>query len=414
MSQRRVVISGLGVISPIGLEKKEFWDNLLQGKSGIGPIERFDSSALATRIAAEVKDFQAQDYIARKDARRMDRFVQFACAAAQMAVEDSNLKPVLNRIKDRTGVIIGSGVGGIGTFEEQHNRMLDRGVGAISPFFIPMMISNMAAGQVAIMLGATGPNSCTVTACASATHAIGDAFRAIQNNQADVMLAGGSEAAITPMAIGGFSAMKALSNRNDEPQKACRPFALNREGFVMGEGAGVLVLEELEHALNRGSTPYAELIGYGCSSDAFHMVQPDSEGKGAAAAFCRALDDAGIKPSAVDYINAHGTGTTLNDLVETRAIKEVFAGHSYDMTISSTKAATGHMLGAAGAIELIATVLSLVEQVIPPTLNLEEPDPLCDLDYVPLQARNMNLQVAASDSLGFGGHNAVLLVRKMR
>jgi 3-oxoacyl-[acyl-carrier-protein] synthase II len=414
MSQRKVVISGFGLISPIGSGKKEFWDNLLQGKSGIGPIERFDSSVLATGIAAEVKDFQAQDYIPRKDARRMDRFVQYACAAAQMAVEDSNLKPILNSIKDRTGVIIGSGVGGIETFEEQHNRMLDRGPGAISPFFIPMMIPNMASGQVAIMLGVTGPNSCTVTACASATHAIGDAFRAIQNNKADVMLAGGSEAAITPMAIGGFCAMKALSTCNNEPDKACRPFALNREGFVMGEGAGILVLEEMEHALNRGIIPYAELIGYGCSADAFHMVQPDAEGKGAAAAFRRALDDAGINPLAVDYINAHGTGTALNDLMETQAIKEVFGDYSYKMAVSSTKAATGHMLGAAGAVELIATVLGLAEQVVPPTLNLEEPDPLCDLDYVPLQARNMNLQIAASDSLGFGGHNAVVLVKKMR
>lgn len=414
MSQRKVVISGFGLISPIGSGKKEFWDNLLQGKSGIGPIERFDSSVLATGIAAEVKDFQAQDYIPRKDARRMDRFVQYACAAAQMAVEDSNLKPILNSIKDRTGVIIGSGVGGIETFEEQHNRMLDRGPGAISPFFIPMMIPNMASGQVAIMLGVTGPNSCTVTACASATHAIGDAFRAIQNNKADVMLAGGSEAAITPMAIGGFCAMKALSTCNNEPDKACRPFALNREGFVMGEGAGILVLEEMEHALNRGIIPYAELIGYGCSADAFHMVQPDAEGKGAAAAFRRALDDAGINPLAVDYINAHGTGTALNDLMETQAIKEVFGDYSYKMAVSSTKAATGHMLGAAGAVELIATVLGLAEQVVPPTLNLEEPDPLCDLDYVPLQARNMSLQIAASDSLGFGGHNAVVLVKKMR
>lgn len=414
MSQRRVVISGLGVISPIGLDKDTFWNNLVQGKSGIGNIERFDCSDFPARIAAEIKDFSASDYVARKDARRMDRFVQFACAASKMAVEDAGLQPILNRVGERTGVIIGSGVGGIATFEEQHKNLLDKGAGAISPFFIPMMIPNMASGQVAIMLGVTGPNSCTVTACASATHAIGDAFRTIQHNQADIMLAGGSEAAITPMAIGGFCAMKALSTQNQEPLKACRPFDLNREGFVMGEGAGVLVLEEMEHALARGVTPYAELIGFGCSADAVHMVQPDIEGKGAAAAFRMAINDAGISPLAVDYINAHGTGTHLNDQMETTAIKEVFGTHSYQMVISSTKAATGHMLGAAGGIELIATVLSLVEQVIPPTLNLEVPDPLCDLDYVPLKSRQKNLSIAASDSLGFGGHNAALLVEKMR
>jgi len=418
MSQRRVVISGLGVISPIGLDKDTFWNNLLQGKSGIGNIERFDCSAFPARIAAEIKDFSASDYVARKDARRMDRFVQFACAASQMAVEDAGLQPVLNRVRERTGertgVIIGSGVGGIATFEEQHKNLIDKGAGAISPFFIPMMIPNMASGQVAIMLGVTGPNSCTVTACASAAHAIGDAFRTIQHNQADIMLAGGSEAAITPMAIGGFCAMKALSTQNQEPLKACRPFDLNREGFVMGEGAGVLVLEEMEHALERGVTPYAELIGFGCSADAVHMVQPDVEGKGAAAAFRMAINDAGISPSAVDYINAHGTGTRLNDQMETTAIKEVFGNHSYQMAISSTKAATGHMLGAAGAVELIAAVLSLVEQIIPPTLNLEVPDPLCDLDYVPLKSRQKNLRIAASDSLGFGGHNAALVVEKMR
>lgn len=414
MSQRRVVISGMGVVCAIGKDKETFWTNLVQGKSGIGPIERFDSTAFPSRIAAEIKDFNAADYIAKKDARRMDRFVQYACAAAQMAVEDSNLQTILGEVKGRTGVMIGSGIGGIETFEQQHNNMLNRGIGAISPFFIPMMIPNMASGQVAIMLGVTGPNSCTVTACASATHAIGDAYRAIQNNKADIMLTGGSEASVTPMAIGGFCAMKALSTRNEEPQKASRPFDLNREGFVMGEGAGVLVLEEMEHALERGVTPYAELIGFGCSADAVHMVQPDIEGRGAAAAFRHAIADAGIKSSEVDYINAHGTGTTLNDQMETKAIKDVFAGHSYELAVNSIKAATGHTLGAAGAIELIATVQSLAEQVIPPTLNLEEPDPLCDLDYVPLKARRAQLQIAASDSLGFGGHNAVLIVRKMR
>ncbi|MGS0765404.1 beta-ketoacyl-ACP synthase II [Syntrophomonas curvata] len=414
MSQRRVVISGMGVVSAIGLDRDTFWTNLLQGKSGIGPIERFDSAAFPSRIAAEIKDFNAADYVAQKDARRMDRFVQYACAAARTAVEDSDLPTVLDEVKERTGVIIGSGIGGIETFEQQHNNMLKRGIGGISPFFIPMIIPSMASGQVAIMLGVTGPNSCTVTACASATHAIGDAYRAIQNSKADIMLTGGSEASVTPMAIGGFCAMKALSTRNEEPQKACRPFDLKRDGFVMGEGAGVLVLEEMEHALQRGVKPYAELIGFGCSADAVHMVQPDIEGRGAAAAFRHAIADAGIKPAEVDYINAHGTGTTLNDQMETKAIKDVFAGHSYELAVNSIKAATGHTLGAAGAIELIATVQSLAEQVIPPTLNLEEPDPLCDLDYVPLKARRAKLQIAASDSLGFGGHNAVLIVRKMR
>ncbi len=414
MSQRRVVVSGMGVISAIGLDRDTFWANLLQGKSGIGPIERFDSSAFPSRMAAEIKNFNAADYMAKKDARRMDRFVQYACAAASMAVADAGLANVLPKVKERTGVIIGSGIGGIETFEQQHSNMLNRGIGAISPFFIPMMIPNMASGQVAIMLGVTGPNSCTVTACASATHAIGDAYRAIQNNKADIMLTGGSEASVTPMAIGGFCAMKALSTRNEEPQKACRPFDLQRDGFVMGEGAGVLVLEEMEHALQRGVVPYAELIGFGCSADAVHMVQPDIEGRGAAAAFRHALADAGIKPEQVDYVNAHGTGTSLNDQMETKAIKDVFAQHSYEMAVNSIKAATGHTLGAAGAMELIATVQSLMEQIIPPTLNLEEPDPLCDLDYVPLKARKKDLQIAASDSLGFGGHNAVLILQKMR
>jgi 3-oxoacyl-[acyl-carrier-protein] synthase II len=404
----------MGVISAIGLDRDTFWANLLQGKSGIGPIERFDSSAFPSRMAAEIKNFNAADYMAKKDARRMDRFVQYACAAASMAVADAGLANVLPKVKERTGVIIGSGIGGIETFEQQHSNMLNRGIGAISPFFIPMMIPNMASGQVAIMLGVTGPNSCTVTACASATHAIGDAYRAIQNNKADIMLTGGSEASVTPMAIGGFCAMKALSTRNEEPQKACRPFDLQRDGFVMGEGAGVLVLEEMEHALQRGVVPYAELIGFGCSADAVHMVQPDIEGRGAAAAFRHALADAGIKPEQVDYVNAHGTGTSLNDQMETKAIKDVFAQHSYEMAVNSIKAATGHTLGAAGAMELIATVQSLMEQIIPPTLNLEEPDPLCDLDYVPLKARKKDLQIAASDSLGFGGHNAVLILQKMR
>jgi 3-oxoacyl-[acyl-carrier-protein] synthase II len=414
LSQRRVVISGMGVISSIGLDKYSFWNNLIEGKSGIDYIERFDTSAFPVKIAAEVKEFNPSDYIAKKDVRRMDRFVQYACAAAVMALEDAGLKPFPGQLKERTGVIVGSGIGGIETFEQQHNAMLNKGIGSISPFFIPMMIANMASGQIAIMQGVTGPNSCTVTACASATHALGNAYRTIQNNKADIMIAGGAEASITPMALGGFCAMKALSTYNEEPKKACRPFDLTRGGFVMGEGSGVLILEEMEHALERGITPYAEIIGFGSSADAVHMVQPDVEGKGAAAAFRNAVIDAGIEATQVDYINAHGTGTGLNDQMETKAIKDVFGEHSYQLAVSSIKAATGHALGAAGALELIATVLSLTEQVLPPTLNLENPDPLCDLDYVPLRARKADLEIAASDSLGFGGHNAALLVRKMR
>jgi len=403
----------MGVISAIGLDKEHFWNNLITGKSGISAIERFDTTDFPSRIAAEIKDFNPNDYIAKKDARRMDRFVQYACAAALTAIEDSGLKSNIKQFRNRTGVVIGSGIGGIETFEEQYNKMLNKGPGFISPFFIPMMIANMASGQVAIMLGVTGPNSCTVTACASATHAIGDAFRIIQNDKADIMITGGSEAAITAMAIGGFCAMKALSTHNEEPEKACRPFDLNREGFVMGEGAGVLILEELEHALERGAIPYAEIIGFGSSADAVHMVQPDIEGRGAAAAIRHAIIDAGIEPTQVNYVNAHGTGTQLNDQMETKAIKDVFGKHSYNLAVSSIKAATGHTLGAAGAIELIATVMSLKEQIIPPTLNLEEPDPLCDLDYVPLQARKADLRIAISDSLGFGGHNAAVVVQRM-
>ncbi len=412
MPERRVAITGLGVVSPVGLDKDEFWSNLVAGRSGIGLIDRFDASQFPTRIAAQVKNFDVQQYIPRKDARRMDLFVQYACAAAKQAALDAALDfAVLDR--QRTGVWIGSGIGGIETLEQQHNALLKRGVSGVNPFFIPMMIANMASGQVSIMFGVHGPNGCTVTACASGTNSIGEALGFVRRGEADIMITGGTEAAITPISIAGFCAAKALSTRNDEPDKACRPFDADRSGFVMGEGAGILILEEMEHARRRGARIYAELIGYGASGDAVHVVQPDPEGKGAALAFKNALADAGISPEQVDYINAHGTGTDLNDMMETKAIKAVFGQHAYKLSVSSIKAATGHMLGAAGAVELIATVLSLHNDIIPPTLNLENPDPECDLDYTPVEARSKPLSVAMSDSLGFGGHNAALVVRKV-
>lgn len=413
MPGRRVVITGMGVISPIGQTKEEFWASLMEGRSGISEIDRFDVSAFTTRIAAQVNNFNSQDYIPRKEARRMDLFVQYACAAARAAMEDAGFKIAPDNAA-RTGVWVGSGIGGLETIEKQHTAMMQKGPSAINPFFIPMLIPNMAAGQISIMAGAKGPNGCTVTACASASNSIGEAFQLIQDGKADVMISGGAEASITPLGIGGFCALKALSTQNEEPSKACRPFDLNRDGFVMGEGAGILILEELEHAQERGARIYAELVGYGASGDACHMVQPDPEGKGAVLAFQMALAQAGIKPEEVDYINAHGTGTNLNDFMETRAIKEVFGDHSYNMLVSSTKANTGHMLGAAGAVELIASTLALMHNTVPPTLNLETPDPDCDLDYVPGEPRERELNIAMSDSLGFGGHNAALIIRKFR
>lgn len=408
---KRVVITGLGVISAAGQDKATFWNNIVQGNSGITAIERFDASPYSARIAAQVHDFKVEDYILRKDARRMDLFVQYACAAARMAVEDAQLQTGhLN--KDTAGVWVGSGIGGVETFEKQHQNLLQKGPGLVSPFFIPMFIPNMAAGQIAIMLGVKGPNGCTVTACATGTNSIGEAFEMVKHGRAEVMITGGTEASITPMSIAGFCSMKALSTMNDNPAGSCRPFAIDRQGFVMGEGAGIVVLEELEHALKRGAHIYAELIGYGASADASHMVQPDEEGYGAMLAFKMALAEAGIEPHQVDYINAHGTGTKLNDLVETRAIKAVFGEHSEKLCISSTKPVTGHMLGAAGAVELIVSVLALGQGIIPPTINLENPDPDCDLDYVPGCAREKNVQIILSDSLGFGGHNAALIARR--
>jgi len=412
VQERKVAITGLGLVTAIGQNLNEFWSNLINGQSGIDCIDCFDASAFPTRIAAQVRDFKAEDYIPRKDARRMDRFVQFACAAARMAVDDARLEVSPEEAK-RIGVWIGSGIGGIATMENQHRVLLEKGVGALSPFLVPMMIPNMAAGQAAIMLGCHGPCACTVTACASGTNSIGEGLQLIQNGKADVMVCGGAEASITPVAMGGFCAMKAMSTRNDEPKKACRPFDIDRNGFVMGEGSGIVVLEELEHARQRGARIYAELIGYGTSADAYHMVQPDLEGKGAVIAFNMALEDAGIAPSEVDYINAHGTGTQLNDQMETGVIHQVFGEHSGKLLVSSIKPLTGHMLGAAGAVEMIASVLAMINDTVPPTINLEKPDPECDLDYVPIHPRKKELKVVMSDSLGFGGHNAVLIARKI-
>lgn len=409
--RKRVVITGLGLITPIGNNIESFWQNLINGQSGITKIDRFDASNFPTQIAAQVQDFEPADYIPKKDARRMDRFVQYACAAAKSAWEDSKLK-ISEENTSRIGVWIGSGVGGLETFENQYSNYVKKGVAGISPFFIPMMIPNMASGQVAIMLNAMGPNGCTVTACASGTNSIGDALEIIRHGKADVMIAGGAEAAITPMGIGGFCAMKALSTRNDNLKKTCQPFDANRAGFVMGEGAGVVVLEELEHALKRKANIYAEVVGYGYSGDAYHMVQPDENGKGAVLAFKMALEDADITPDAIDYINAHGTGTKLNDKVETAVIKKVFGDYSKQIPISSIKAATGHMLGAAGAVEFIASILAMKNNLIPPTLNYTDKDPDCDLDYVPNAARSKELNYILSDSLGFGGHNAVLIAKK--
>lgn len=413
MEKRRVVVTGMGVISPLGNDVATFWDNLVEGRSGISPIERFDASEYPTRIAAQVLDFNPADYMNRKDSRRMDRFVQFACAAARMALEHSRLS-INSGNAFRIGVWVGSGIGGLETMENQHEVLLNKGAGAVSPFLIPMMIANMASGQISIMSGAKGPNGCTVTACATGTNSIGEAYRFIERGDADAMITGGTEASITPLGIAGFCSMKAMSTRNDDPTAASRPFDLNRDGFVMGEGSAILILEEREHALQRGARVYAEILGYGATADAFHMVQPDSGGEGAARAFAAALEDAGVLPQEVDYINAHGTSTEINDAMETRAIKKVWGDYANRVAISSTKGVTGHMLGAAGAIEFTAALLACQYDIIPPTINYETPDPACDLDYVPNQARRQSVDIAVSDSLGFGGHNAALVVRKFK
>lgn len=407
----RVVITGFGLITPVGHTIEDFWNSLINGKSGVGPVAAFDASEYPTRIAAEVKNFDPLDYMDKKDVRRTDRFVQFAIAASKNALKHAGIS--MDAVDaEKVGVYIGSGIGGLTTFEEQHKVLLEKGPKRVSPFFIPMLIANMASGQVSIELGAKGPNSAAISACATGTHSIGDAFKLIQRGHADVMIAGGAEATIRPMAFAGFCAMKAMSTRNDEPEKASRPFDLNRDGFVMGEGSGIVILESEEHARKRGAKIYAEVIGYGMTGDAYHLTQPAPQGEGAARAMKMALHDAGIKPEDVDYINAHGTSTEFNDKFETMAIKSVFGEHAYKLAISSTKSVTGHLLGAAGAVEAIASVLAIDRQMLPPTINYETPDPECDLDYVPNEARKKEVRVALSNSLGFGGHNATIILKK--
>ena len=413
MDKTRVVITGLGAVTPLGNTAEDFWTSLTQGKSGIGPITRFDSTGYATRIAGEVRGFDALKYVDKKDDRKLDLYLKYALACAVMAVEDAGLDPA-KEDGNRFGVLVGSGIGGLGTLLDSHKTLLDKGPERVSPFFIPMLIINMASGIISMRFGARGPNSSVVTACATGNHAIGDATRIIQRGDADVMIAGGAEAIIIPLTIAGFCQMRAMSTRNEEPTKASRPFDAERDGFVAGEGGGLVVLESLEHALRRDARIYAEVVGYGMTGDAHHMTAPDPEGDGAARAMSAALKDAALEPSAVGYINAHGTSTPYNDKFETIAIKRVFGEHAKRLPISSTKSMTGHLLGAAGGIEAIATTLTIYHGVLPPTINYEKPDPDCDLDYVPNQARKQDVEVALSNAFGFGGTNAILAFRKYR
>lgn len=410
MEKRRVVITGIGAVSPLGNDAYTSWENAVAGKNGIGPLTRVNADDFPAKVAAEVKDFDPTNFIDKKDVRKMDRFTHYAVASALMAVQDSNLT-IDDSSADRVGVWIGSGIGGMETFEKQFESFLNRGYRRVSPFFVPMMIPDMAAGQVSIFLGAKGFNSCTVTACATGTNSIGDAFKVIQRGDADVMISGGTEAPITRMSIAGFCANTALS-KNPDPETASRPFDKERDGFVIGEGAGIVVLEELEHALKRGAKIYAEVVGYGATGDAYHITAPAPEGEGGARAMKMAIDDAGITPDKIGYINAHGTSTDYNDKFETAAIKKVFGDHAYQLAVSSTKSMTGHLLGAAGAVEAIFTAMALKEGILPPTMNLKNPDPDCDLDYVPNEARKVNITYAMSNSLGFGGHNATLVLKK--
>jgi len=416
MPKRRVVLTGVGAVTPVGNNVEDFWNALISGKTGVARLTAFDPSPFNSHIAAEVKDYDATQYMNPKQERRLDRFVKYAIGAAKMAVKDSGLD-LEKIVREKAGVYIGSGIGGLHTVEAEHEKYLMTGdehkaASKISPFLIPMLIVNMASGIVSIELGFKGPNSAAVTACATASHSIGDAFKIIQREEADIMVAGGSEADITKMGFGGFCALKALSTCNDTPEKASRPFDKERDGFIMGEGAAVVVLEELEHAKKRGAQIYCEMVGYGMSGDAYHMTAPDPSGDGAVRCMKSSLEDAGLSPEDVDYINAHGTSTPLNDKMETAAIKTVFGDYAYKLPVSSTKGVTGHLLGAAGAAELIACVKAMENSVIPPTINYEHPDPECDLDYVPNQAREAEVNVAISNSLGFGGHNATLVVKK--
>jgi 3-oxoacyl-[acyl-carrier-protein] synthase II len=411
VDKHRVVVTGVGAVTPVGNTAEDFWAALLLGTSGIGPITRFDATGFPTRIAGEVKGFEPLRYLDKKDDRKFDPYLKFAIACSVMAVEDAGLN--LDRVdKSRFGVLVGSGIGGITTLLDSHDVLNAKGPDRVSPFFIPMLIINMASGLISMRFGAKGPNSAVVTACATGNHAIGDAMKIIQRGDADVMIAGGAEAIIVPLTIAGFCQMKAMSTRNDEPTRASRPFDAGRDGFVCGEGGGLLVLESLEHALRRDARIYAEVIGYGMTGDAHHMTAPDPDGDGAARAMAAALADAGLPPSSVDYINAHGTSTPYNDKFETLAIKRVFGDHAHKLGVSSTKSMTGHLLGAAGGIEAIATAFAIYHGMLPPTINYETPDPDCDLDYIPNQPRKQDVQVALSNAFGFGGTNATLVLGK--
>jgi len=409
---RRVVITGLGLITSLGQEVEDFWKRLLAGESGVSRIESFDPSRYSVRIAGEIKDFNPEAWLDKRVARHMDRFAQMAVASAVQAVKDAGLD-LAKEDPFRVGAIVGSGIGGLKELEEQHTRLLEKGPMRVSPFMVPKLMINAAAGQISILYGIKGPNAGVANACASANNAIGQALWTIELDEADVMIAGGSEAALTPMGLAGFCSARALSTRNDEPARASRPFDRDRDGFVLSEGAGIVVLEEYEHARARGARVYAEFIGFGMSGDGCHIVQPDPEGRGAAAAMSQMLKDGRAEADSVDYINAHGTGTPLGDVSETKAIKTVFGEHARRLAISSTKSSVGHLLGASGGVEFIATVLAIRDQVAPPTINLENPDPECDLDYVPLVPRPMKIRRAASNSFGFGGHNASLLIQKV-
>ena len=413
MDKKRVVVTGIGLITPLGIGVEDSWNSIIAGRAGIRRITQFDSSNFPTQIAGEVEGFNPEDYIEPKEIKKMDRFIHFAIAAATMAINDSGLK-ITDGNAEKVGVIVGSGIGGLHAIEHYHSVFLEKGPRRISPFFIPMLVINLASGQISIKFGAKGPNSAVATACATGSHSIGDAYKIIQRGDAEAMIAGGTEAVITPLGIGGFNAMKALSTRNDEPEKASRPFDIDRDGFVMGEGSGIVILESLESAMDRGVRIYAEIVGYGMTADAYHITSPAPGGEGAARCMQMTLKDGSVDPSEVDYINAHGTSTKYGDEIETNAIKTVFREHSYKVAISSTKSMIGHLLGAAGGVEAVITVLSIYNDIITPTINLDKPDPECDLDYVPYKSRKMTINYALTNSFGFGGTNACLLFKKFK
>jgi 3-oxoacyl-[acyl-carrier-protein] synthase II len=408
---RRVVVTGVGLVLPQGIGIDSVWEKIYEGVSGVGPITKFDTTEFDTKIAAEIKGFRSEDYIEPKEIKKMDIFIHYALAATRIALDDAGLE-ISEENCEKVGVIVGTGLGGLTSIEKYHKVLLERGPQRMTPFFIPMLIANEASGQIAIHVGAKGPNLCVVTACATGSHSIGESFRCIQHGDADVVIAGGVEATITPLAVAGFNAMKAISTRNDEPERASRPFERDRDGFVMGEGAAIIILEEFEHARKRGATIYAEMIGYGYNGDAYHLAAPDPDGDGAARCMQMALRDAKLSPEEVDYINAHGTSTELNDLTETLAIKRVFGDYAYKLPVSSTKSMTGHLLGAAGSTEAAFTCLTIRDKIMPPTINYDNPDPRCDLDFVPNEAREGDVRVAISNAFGFGGTNATLVFKR--